>query len=204
VWVEVLDARLVRLLGRAGPLRPGPAVHEIVLADARELGVVRGNLRDARGQPAGSAELKRYDPLSHNQIAIPIDPGTGDFEARFPPGPFVLGCVVERRGLALGTLGLEPGGRLDLGRLTLPDTGTLVLLRGVRPGLEREPATFRLSARYGPDLFRELLRGPWPPPETCELFPGPHWIEVMAADGSVLLRASAEVRTGGEAWMDLP
>jgi RNA polymerase sigma factor (sigma-70 family) len=204
LFAEVLDRRGVELLARAGPLAPGPELHELsVGSDPAAHGRVRGVLLDARGRPLGDVELKRYDPWSHGQVAIAVDPSSGVFEARFPPGTFVLGCVVARRGLPLGTFELAPAQTLDLGRLLLPATGRLVPLLDAGPPIEGTPASYRLSARYGQALFRELQRGPWPPPESFELFPGPHWMEVMDAEGTVLLRASAQVHEGQESWIDL-
>ena len=206
--VEILDPRMVELLARATYLHPGSEEHVIVVRErASSAGIVRGVLLGHDGLPITSASLKRYDRESQTAIALSLDRSTGHFEQAFPPGRFVLACVVDRRGFSFGEHALEAGETLDLGVLTAPETGTLVPLAGAAPPLAVQPQSFRLSVRYptdGPSIFRELLRGSWPPPEEIELFPGTHWIEAIDEATGVVFRAEAEIRSGATAWMDLP
>ena len=206
--VEVLDERLVAQLARATNLAPGPEEHVIVVPERNaSMGIVRGVLLGADGFPLGAAELKRYDTQSHSSVALHVDRSSGRFEQALLPGRFLLACIVERRGFSFGEHELEAGETLDVGVLRAPGTGMLMLVRGALPGLAARPDSFRLSTRYdasGPSVFRELLRGSWPPPEELELFPGHHWLEVFDESGGVMLRADAEITASGTAWMDLP
>jgi len=201
---DVLDARMLGLLASAVELAPGDAEQRIVIG---EHALLRGVLLDARGHPLAQPELKRFDPSSGRAVALAVDPLSGRFEQALVPGPFLLACVVERRGFSLGLHELAPGEILDLGVVFAPSTGRLVLLRGAAPAPSAPPVQFRVSVQYpvpGQPIFRELVRGSWPPPEELELFPGRHCLDAFDASGRRLFRSWADVPENGNAGIDLP
>ncbi len=205
VALEVLDEGMAAVLARVSGLVPDGSERILSIpARGSDPGLVRGTLLDATGAPFRGAELRRYDPRTNSSALLALDPETGRFEQSFPPGPFLLGCIAGERGFSLGEHDLAAAGVLDLGILRAPPTGALHVEGSI--GVDPAAESYVLAVEYtaqGSPIFRELARGPWPPPERLELFPAKHWLQARGEDDRLLCQASAEVVAGGDTWLEL-